>query len=360
MKASGAQRFPALSTRKGHPVNTRLHLICLGALAALGASAAQAQSSVTLYGIVAVEGVYASHVNSGGAVYKLDDSIDTPSRLGFKGTEDLGNGLNAVFGLESHLSPDTGSTGSTFFSRGSYVGLSSTSMGTLTFGRQWGINDDIMGNYFKFDGYSAFAFPEFFYLSDLVDNAVKYVSPEWAGLTVRALVAAGEGATATGCNADACGRQSEIAVTYKYGGFDASASYRYMKSPTGGDPDKLGAVGASILFGDFRPHFGYSEALTPSLGLSKAKAWDVGVSWAAMPQLSLDLDYVNRDIVGSDDDTHFIRGQAQYFLSKRTSLLLNIVSVTNKGAASFAFYGDGTAPLGSEQNVYSFGLRHTF
>src|SRR5207344_1247797 len=100
---------------------------------------------------------------------------------GFKGTEDLGSGLFGIFGLETRFKPDTGTSNSTYWTAGSYVGLSSSTFGTLTFGRQWNVNDDFLANYFVFDGYSAFAYSEFDYISDLVNNSVKYVSPTWGG-----------------------------------------------------------------------------------------------------------------------------------------------------------------------------------
>lgn len=78
------------------------------ALTALGAcTMASAQSSVTIFGIIdaAVERVH----NSGGAsVNRLINSGWSTSRLGFRGTEDLGGGLSAGFWLEAGLSNDDG------------------------------------------------------------------------------------------------------------------------------------------------------------------------------------------------------------------------------------------------------------
>src|SRR5215470_7863612 len=81
-------------------------LIALAALAAAGA--ASAQSSVTLFGIVDVNYAHYSVGGGGGHLNVLTNSGYNSSRLGFRGTEDLGGGLAASFWLEGALSPDNG------------------------------------------------------------------------------------------------------------------------------------------------------------------------------------------------------------------------------------------------------------
>ena len=97
----------------------KIKALVLALLATAGA--AQAASSVTLYGQVdvgyeKVQGVSLTQNTYGGG--------DTNSRLGLKGQEDLGNGLAATFQLEGSFASDTGATnGNSFFSRESTVGL---------------------------------------------------------------------------------------------------------------------------------------------------------------------------------------------------------------------------------------------
>ena len=330
-------------------MNTRFNTLCATALCFVAVAAAHAQSQVTIYGIAAIETVRVTGVATRGTVTnqnRVDNSQDTNSRLGFKGTEDLGGGSSAVFGLEAGVGLDTGTA--QFFGRGSYVGLKNKDYGTLTFGRQWDTNDDIMANYFVFDGYAAFRFTEFDYLSDLVNNAIKYVSPEIAGFTLHALAAPGEGVT---------GRTGEAALNYKNGGLNLGASYRSAKG-LNGEKDTLTSLGASYVIGNFRPHLGWSASDPRASGLLKARAWDLGVQWAATPFVTASIDYVARDQRGTDNDSHFIRLKAAYALSKRTSLIANAITLRNKGTASEHFYGDG-AP-GQTQNVMSVGLVHTF
>lgn len=106
------------------------------ALASVGAAA---QSNVTIFGRVDAS-IHHMDLGSGASTTKMDNGLYTASRLGFRGTEDLGGGLSALFHLESGVTIDNGSAsgGNRFFNRGAFVGLSSQSWGTLTLGRQYG------------------------------------------------------------------------------------------------------------------------------------------------------------------------------------------------------------------------------
>ena len=124
------------------------------AVAAIGAfaSAAQAQSSVTVYGILDVgfngttqhAGSTAATASSGSAASngtQFGESAEQTSRLGFKGTEDLGGGRQALFTAEFQLYPsDTmlsgnGNTG--LVNRQTFVGLHQNGVGAATIGTQY-------------------------------------------------------------------------------------------------------------------------------------------------------------------------------------------------------------------------------
>jgi predicted porin len=117
-------------------VLSKSSLAALLALSAVGA--AQAQSSVTTYGLIDMS--FGSNKVPGGITQTTVDSGKlTTSYFGFRGGEDLGGGLSAVFKLEQFLRADTGDqgrfTGDAMWSRNAYVGLSSKDYGTLTLGR---------------------------------------------------------------------------------------------------------------------------------------------------------------------------------------------------------------------------------
>jgi predicted porin len=109
-------------------------LLALAALSAF-ATAAQAQSSVSVYGILDVN--HTSSDNSTEASSFQGANGLTTSRLGFRGTEDLGGGLKAEFQLESKLTPGTGvagTSGAALFNRESWVGLSDAKLGSIRAG----------------------------------------------------------------------------------------------------------------------------------------------------------------------------------------------------------------------------------
>jgi predicted porin len=122
----------------------------LFALAALGAfaGAAQAQSSVTVYGILDVGFRGEATRNDGAATAKKTQSTalngtgnETTSRLGFRGTEDLGGGTRAFFTAEFELYPTdwnlSGNANAGLFNRQSFVGLGQKGIGQASIGTQY-------------------------------------------------------------------------------------------------------------------------------------------------------------------------------------------------------------------------------
>jgi len=77
------------------------------ALAAVAATSAFAQSSVTIYGVVDAR-INSIKTDNNGTLTRLDNSGAASSRLGFRGTEDLGGGMKAKFVLEMGMNNDTG------------------------------------------------------------------------------------------------------------------------------------------------------------------------------------------------------------------------------------------------------------
>ncbi|HEY9222840.1 MAG TPA: porin, partial [Variovorax sp.] len=106
-------------------------LIAVAALTA--AAGAFAQSTVTIFGVLDTS---VAHISSGGSkVTGLSNGGLSSSRLGFRGTEDLGGGLAAGFWLEGGLAVDNGNSGGYGLERRSTVSLSSNTFGELRLGR---------------------------------------------------------------------------------------------------------------------------------------------------------------------------------------------------------------------------------
>ncbi|WP_176256670.1 porin [Derxia lacustris] len=331
----------------------------IGAALACAASTTWAQSSnVTLYGIASTDVVSVNNVYDASGSKKSQTRIDNgaiaASRIGFRGKEDLGDGLSALFGLEAGLNLDDGksSMDGRLFNRGAFVGLDG-GFGTVTVGRQWNLNDDVMCGFFICGGYAAFRYTEFDWLSDLTNNSVKYYTPKVAGLRAAVLYSAGESTVSANG-----GRTVESAVTYELGGFNAGATWHDGKNADASRDDRLWSLGASYKLGDWRVRGAYANSKMESLSLPTAIAWDVGIDWFAAPQWRLALDHVARNQKTTENDSHFERFIVWYLLSKRTDINLNLVHMSNDGSARERFYGSGAA--GKGQTVASLGLTHNF
>lgn len=166
------------------------------AVLAASTSAAWAQSSVTMYGIIDVAVRYSSNFAAPGSKYNVAPGGMSQSRLGFNVTEDLGGGLKAIANLEHRLNSDTGTAAAADFWRQSWVGIESADFGRITLGRQYNVLFDIYTSTyasFKYSPYIEAYKPEIgLSMGARQDNMVK-----WAGAfgAVRGeiQVSAGEG-----------------------------------------------------------------------------------------------------------------------------------------------------------------------
>ncbi|RZI41890.1 porin [Herbaspirillum sp. HC18] len=108
------------------------------ALAVLGAFAgvASAQTNVSIYGVADV-GIERTKLSPGQSTTRLSSGIQSGSRLGFKGSEDLGGGMSAIFALENGYDISNGALGQggLLFGRQAWVGLNG-GFGAVKFGRQ--------------------------------------------------------------------------------------------------------------------------------------------------------------------------------------------------------------------------------
>jgi predicted porin len=162
------------------------------AVAGLAAAPAFAQSNVTIYGRAdygmvgrtgTADGLDRLGVDVNGKS-EFASGVQAGSRLGFKGAEDLGNGLKAIFEIEYGLRMDEGSTSSTTWgNRHSYVGLTGN-FGTVVGGRLDGVRYNIWGKYDPFANGTVGNMTQLTAQVDRADNAIAYISPSWNGLTL--------------------------------------------------------------------------------------------------------------------------------------------------------------------------------
>jgi predicted porin len=346
----------------------------------LGAAGhAQAQSSVTLYGLIDTGIAVANHTGNGHqTVVKAQDSILGVSAVGFKGSEDLGGGLSAIFNLQMGFDPSNGkmdNPNSGLFDRNAYVGVVSKTFGTLTLGHQWNLNDDwLVGSVFG-AGYNSgapFKFHEFDAISEYYNNSVKYVSPMIDGLQGGLFYSVGgvAGAFSRGSVYDV-GLRYTIGKLYIGGTYDQESSSSLVNSKY-----KLGTLAANYSFGVARVRLGYAHADNTGPGTfqsiisqpaENASLYEAGVDYFITTAFSLSGDYIYKRNATQNNHTSEYRLLASYSLSKRTSLIANLAYLKNSGGATEAMYNVDSPAAGtygglpdSGQTALTVGIRHLF
>lgn len=217
---------------------------------------ASAQSSVSIYGIVDAAMVHASNQNGASNTYMRSGNL-AGSRIGFKGTEDLGGGLQAVFLLENGFDTDTGaqSSSTTLFNRQSYVGLADSKLGTLTAGRQYTPYYLMIG---PVGPTSALTGATGAHPGDLdgldttvrVNNSLSYTSPVFSGLQAGVLYGMGEQAG----GGSSAGSSVSAAARYDRADWNFALGFQNFKSAAvGGSP-------ASANYGTSTVTAGYTSA----------------------------------------------------------------------------------------------------
>lgn len=373
-------------------------LLCTSALA-------QAQgSSVTIYGIVDTGVQYLSNVAvTGGSasVWRMPTNTATfPSRIGFRGTEDLGDGLAAIFTLENGFGADTGALnqGGRLFGRQAFVGLSSSSWGAVTVGRQysmtyWGmLESDILGpNVFGSGSLDA-------YLPNArEDNAIAYRG-RFGGFTLGATYSFGRDATtasvatpaATNCAGENAAdtqqcRAWSLLLKYDAASWGVSATYdrqnggstgsstvaaTYGSLTSSGLHDTRTTLNGYAKFGDVKVGGGVlmrkndgAKASTPNTPTPRSNLYYLGASWLVTPALVLDGEVYRLDYKNSGNDSNLIALRATYQLSKRTATYVTAGRISNGGTATTSVDGGqsgATTTAGGAQNGVMLGVRHTF
>lgn len=251
---------------------TRSLSITAAAALALGlATGAQAQSSVSAYGLMDMS---VGQFQNAGAdkLWRAQSGNMTTSFFGFKGTEDMGGGLKGVFAFESFMRLDTGDAGrfggDAFWARSAWVGLQgnfgTTKLGrnttplfvsTLIFnavGDSFGFSPSIRQLFTPATGSGMLPF----FGDTGWNNSLAYSSPNFSGLSVNLLGNLGEGA------GTAVGRNIGANVLYFGGPFAATLAAQQVKNsafgtPAGWEGQDTVQVGASYdlkvvkLFGQF-------------------------------------------------------------------------------------------------------------
>jgi predicted porin len=344
-------------------------------------SAAFAQTNVTIYGILDA-GLVAERGGKAGNITKVTSGVANASRIGFRGVEDLGGGLSAIFTLETGFKADDGAldnTSNVLFNRQAFVGLRSKTAGTLTLGRQytpWYNAFAQVGDPFAagLAGSAKNLFPTTG-ANVRNSNAVVYQTPVYNGLSGEVFYGFGEQAEAS------AGRQLGAAVSYANGPLNVRLAYnnRNNDTATGLAPTVERDIGHNSLLAvnyDFKVAkaffmYGSNKGLN-SVAYPNATAY---TATAVAPSTDTRNALIGATVpVGAAgnfiasyatvDDKQFNRDAHQWALgythslSKRTTTYLSYGKINNKNGASFTV--GNNAEAGSGDSAFNVGVRHTF
>jgi predicted porin len=338
-------------------------LIALAALAASGV--AMAQSSVTLYGVLDTGLTYSKGEES---VYGLTHvGGNTNSRLGFRGVEDLGNGLKATFNLEAGMGVDDGTdyfTGNGMaFRRTSTVGLEG-GFGSVRLGRMLTSSYLAVSRYDAFNdtgigGSLAWNGPQTGY-APRTQNAVSYTSPVFSGFKIGAEYGFGEQQKARDS------RYFGMGATYDNGPLSLGLGYDRLNSNTmdgllAASDLKTVQLGGAYNFGVAKLMAFYKQSKVSNA--PKFKTFGLGVSAPVGAAGEVRASYNNYKISDDNGKANQLSLGYVHNLSKRTALYGTYSYIKNKDGLDFqlngAMAGAGLKD-GEKQHGLQLGVRHAF
>ncbi|WP_258002298.1 porin [Burkholderia sp. WAC0059] len=391
-------------------------ILGLSVLGGIASTAAHAQSSVTLYGIVDAGFTYNS--NSGGQKqYALTSGNGAGDRWGLRGREDLGNGLAAIFDVESGFSMVNGTTsqGGTMFGRQAYVGLAGSNYGQLTMGRLTALSNDYVAKFSSGSTWAAAGTGYGAHVGDIdnlvalnrTNNSIKYQTPTWNGLTIGGAYTFGGVAGETSENqiwqagANYANGPVKLAVSYllaknpnysffgntakasatgnnltsdsvAYGGYASAGSEQILAG--GGSytfgPLIVNAMVSSVQFADLGATSvaGLSAREKSYRGEATFNTAELNLEYYMTPALMLGLAYNYTKLDGVDgENAHYMQINAggRYYLSKMTDLYLAAIyqragGVDSTGAPAVATITSVTASTGQSQLVVTTGIEKKF
>lgn len=304
-------------------------LIALAVLAASGA--AMAQSTVTLYGIA---DIYVAKVKDQSA--KAGSGGVATSRLGFKGSEDLGGGLKANFNFEQKLDLGTGATNTKTFDRQANVGFSG-GFGTVKIGRSFNALDDVFGA--SNSGFDSALSANAVWLNSYngaADAQLYYATPEIAGFTA---------AVSTQLKGNAANKLTAYNVAYANGPIAVALGYEKDDASTQKGTMINGSydLGMAKLLASY-----YTTKNTGGVAGAKVNSYQIGADVPLSSALTLSVGYASSKPSGGESDSGFGLAAA-YSLSKRTIVYGGLRAESRKAS-------NGT----TDGDIFAVGVKHAF
>ena len=335
------------------------------ALAGAVASAAHAQSAPEIYGIVDM-GFVAERGGPAGSISKLTSGTQSGTRLGLKGTEDLGNNVKALFVLETGIAADAGgfNQGGLAFGRQSFLGVQSD-LGTVTFGRQYAPIFNTMMIADPFAAGMAGAAQNLMPTGGIrINNAIKYTSPiVFGGFSTEIAYGFGETPDST-----SKGQEVSAAVNYSVDNLKVALAYNdwSVRTVTPAPPPSTATVTT------FPKRKDWFLAANYDLQIAKIFAgvtdFDIagikGNDYLIGAQIPVDkhtfiVSYITKDVRNTANrDANQIALGYTYSLSKRTNLYAAWGRIDNDSASTLTV--GNNSETGSGDKAFNLGLRHMF
>lgn len=388
-------------------------IIALAIAAAVSAPAFADNSNVTIYGVANVSYDMTNTGNSAAGVagFSSNKVSSNTSRIGFKGNEDLGDGLSAIWQIEQLISIDGGqSAANSFATRNTFAGLKSESLGTVLLGRHDtpyklstrsldvfgdGIADNrgIMGG-----GVNTAAAPRTAAANNATatlpigaaasfdgrqTDVIAYISPAMNGFTgAVAYVAGAESQTLAtqtkGSALSAAGWYNNDALyaSLAYETHDFGTAAGTIGGAGAGEKESAWKLGLSYKFGALTTNFAY-EKTSDNFGAALGGATGANLyghnAYYLSGKYSFGENAVKLAYGKAGNNATANTGARQvsvgidHNLSKRTSVYALYTQLSNDTAATYALgnsgIGNGTVFMngaGSKPSAVSLGLKHTF
>lgn len=367
------------------------------AIAGMAAAPAFAQTNVTIYGVadVTLENVRANGATAGGTANKPNRMRVTPnsSLLGFRGTESLGGGLDAIFQFETGVAADgSGATGPFTSTRDTFVGLKG-GFGTIKLGNNsnpyrrlgaaFDFNPGATGLPFNGAIFGELAGVQTGF-DNRLPNSVAYDSPSFGGFQVQAIYGANENRSNSGVSPSRSDHTFGLGLNFGAGPLYVGYAYERRQDPAITFPilGATGGAGDSKLEGH-RIAGKFQFAGTTTVGLlydrSKAEnvagrdlrrdAWGIQFEHLMGPnqivaQFSQGLKHKGDVCTGntcSDTKARMWSVAWNYNFSKRTMLKTYYADIRNDRSVAYDFYTAPIAPAaGADPRGLGVGLRHVF
>jgi GBP family porin len=345
-------------------------------------SHAYAQSSVTLYGIIPSGIAYVSNEGGHSNVRAISGSQQGP-RIGFRGSEDVGNGLSAIFELENGFNSQTGvlSQGGRLFGRQAYVGLSSVHWGAVTLGRQYELVPIYLG---------AFESAVNVWTTLRTDNSFRYTTPSYRGITLSGMYATSNmpggpsdssafsfgvgyargnlslGAALTQFNNPGSTNNPNGALPGDTGDYGSIFTTSAVHATVGVQRQRIVGAGGSYQIGNAVVSLLYTDNRYAYLDNSTLRLdnYEANIRYNLTPQWFVGAAYIytqgKYDVVNKSPGWNQENLVTGYALSRRTDVFLVAIDQQAVGDADFTEIGTLPASSSRQQFCLELGFRHKF